>query len=150
MLLGADQVYSCNLGDSRIYRVSPEGQIHQLSLDHVLGGGRFGKPPLTQYLGIPEESMGLEPTITAQEAVIGTRYLICSDGITDMLTDSEIAAVLAREVPVAETAELLVEQASKRRQRQHYSNTLRTCRAGTKLVWKIIKLFFIEYEGDRL
>ena len=28
-----------------------------------------------------------------------------------MLTDSEIAAVLAREVPVAETAELLVEQA---------------------------------------
>ena len=38
----------------------------------------------------------------------------------------------------------------KRRQGQHYSNTLRTCRAGTKLVWKIIKLFFIEYEGDRL
>ena len=28
-----------------------------------------------------------------------------------MLTDSEIAAVLAREVPVAETVELLVEQA---------------------------------------
>lgn len=111
LAFGADQVYSCNLGDSRIYRVSPEGQIHQLSLDHVLGGGRFGKAPLTQYLGIPEESMGLEPTITAQEAVIGTRYLICSDGITDMLTDSEIAAVLAREVPVAETAELLVEQA---------------------------------------
>lgn len=37
LAFGADQVYSCNLGDSRIYRVSPEGQIHQLSLDHVLG-----------------------------------------------------------------------------------------------------------------
>lgn len=111
LTFGADKVYSCNLGDSRIYRVSPEGQLSQLSLDHVLGGGRFGKPPLTQYLGIPEESMGLEPTIAVQEAEIGTRYLICSDGITDMLTDSEIASVLAGKTPLAETTELLVEQA---------------------------------------
>ena len=77
----------------------------------MLGGGRFGKPPLTQYLGIPEESMGLEPTIVPQKAEIGTRYLICSDGITDMLSDGEIADILTREISVSETVELLVERA---------------------------------------
>ena len=100
-----------NLGDSRIYQISSEGKLGQLSLDHVLGGGRFGKPPLTQYLGIPEESMGLEPTIVPQKAEIGTRYLICSDGITDMLSDGEIADILTREISVSETVELLVERA---------------------------------------
>lgn len=111
LAFGTDRVYSCNLGDSRIYRISPDGQMHQLSLDHVLGGGRFGKPPLTQYLGIPEENMGLEPTITAQDVEIGTRYLICSDGITDMLTDGEIADILTREASVEASTELLVERA---------------------------------------
>lgn len=111
LTFGTEEVYSCNLGDSRIYRLSPDGQFCQLSLDHVLGGGRFGKPPLTQYLGIPEENMGLEPTIVSQKAEIGARYLICSDGITDMLSDGEIADILAREIPVSETVELLVERA---------------------------------------
>ena len=111
LAFGKENVYSCNLGDSRIYQISSEGKLGQLSLDHVLGGGRFGKPPLTQYLGIPEESMGLEPTIVPQKAEIGTRYLICSDGITDMLSDGEIADILTREISVSETVELLVERA---------------------------------------
>lgn len=111
LIFGKEEVYSCNLGDSRVYAVSPEGQLRQLSWDHVLGGGRFGKPPLTQYLGIPEESMGLEPTIVSQNIEIGTRYLICSDGITDMLSDDEIAEILTKEIPVSETVELLVERA---------------------------------------
>lgn len=111
LAFGSEEVYSCNLGDSRIYEVSPTGQLHQISQDHVLGGGRFGKPPLTQYLGIPEESMGLEPTIISQQAEIGTRYLICSDGITDMLSDGELADILTREISVSETVELLVERA---------------------------------------
>ena len=111
LAFGKENVYSCNLGDSRIYQISSEGKLGQLSLDHVLGGGRFGKPPLTQYLGIPEESMGLEPTIVSQKAEIGTRYLICSDGITDMLSDGEIADILTREISVSETVELLVERA---------------------------------------
>ena len=111
LTFGAENIYSCNLGDSRIYQVTPEGQLHQISRDHVLGGGRFGKPPLTQYLGIPEENMGLEPTVVSQKVEIGTRYLICSDGITDMLSDSEITEILTKEGTVSETVEQLVESA---------------------------------------
>ena len=111
LTFGEEAVCSCNLGDSRIYQISQERQMQQLSLDHVLGSSRFAKPPLTQYLGISEENMGLEPTIVSKKAEIGTRYLICSDGITDMLSDGEIADILSRENSVAETVETLVERA---------------------------------------
>ena len=58
--------------------------------------------------------MGLEPSVSSREPVIGVRYLICSDGITDMLSDGEIADILSREAPVEETAGMLLERALKK------------------------------------
>ena len=80
----------------------------------VLGGMMFGKAPLIQFVGIPEESMKLEPSIVREESAAGIRYLICSDGITDMLADGEIADILAREVPVEETVGILLDRALKK------------------------------------
>ena len=48
-----------------------------LSLIHI-----FGKAPLTQYLGLPEELQRLEPSVTEIEHKEGYRYLLCSDGVT--------------------------------------------------------------------
>ena len=61
-----DAVYSCNLGDSRIYKSDRE-KFYQISQDHVLGRSLFGKAPLTQYLGMEEENLQLEPSISRQE-----------------------------------------------------------------------------------
>lgn len=36
---------------------------------------------------------------------------MCSDGVTDMLSDGEIADILAREIPLADIVELLLERA---------------------------------------
>ena len=108
-----DAVYSCNLGDSRIYKSDRE-KFYQISQDHVLGRSLFGKAPLTQYLGMEEENLQLEPSISRQEIKIGDRFLLCSDGITDMLSDGEIADVLSREAPVEETAGILLERALKK------------------------------------
>ena len=108
-----DAVYSCNLGDSRIYKSDRE-KFCQISQDHVLGRSLFGKAPLTQYLGMEEENLQLEPSISRQEIKIGDRFLLCSDGITDMLSDGEIADVLSREAPVEETAGILLERALKK------------------------------------
>ena len=55
-------VYICNLGDSRIYQQS-QGQIRQISSDHVLRSYMFGKAPLTQFLGVEESEMKLEPSV---------------------------------------------------------------------------------------
>lgn len=108
-----DAVYGCNLGDSRIYMMHQD-QFRRISTDHVLGGGLFNKSPLTQYVGIPEEYMKIEPSVTCQKADTGVRYLICSDGITDMLSDGEIADILSREVSVEETVRILLERALKK------------------------------------
>ena len=108
-----DSVYTCNLGDSRIYQ-SRNGQFVQLSTDHVIPGGLFGKAPLTQYVGVPEDYMTLEPSIEEADCSEGTRYLICSDGMTDMLSDGEIADILTREISVQEAVGILLDRALKK------------------------------------
>ena len=110
MAFGHRSIYACNLGDSRIYRIK-EGQLSQISTDHVLGQGLFGKAPLTQYLGVEEESMVLEPSIVKAEYQTEERYLLCSDGLTDMLSDKEIEAMITSEGPVELAAEKLMEKA---------------------------------------
>ena len=87
-------IHICNLGDSRIYRQN-QGNIQQLSTDHVLRSYMFGKAPLTQFLGVEESDMKLEPFIKTLEYQAGDRYLLCSDGVTDMLSDQEIEEIMA-------------------------------------------------------
>ena len=130
LAVSEESIYACNVGDSRLYEVKKEtadkalvsascgfqsGEdtqaascIRQISTDHVLFGGPFGKAPLTQYVGIPEEDMGLEPSLLKLKPQPGTRYLLCSDGVTDMLSDEEIREILATEKPVQETVEQLL------------------------------------------
>lgn len=110
-MLGFDRtgIVSCNLGDSRIYMAS-SGEMKLLSTDHVLKNITFGKPPLTQYVGIPEDSMALEPSIVHLEWDVGMRFLVCSDGVTDMLTEDEISQILSFQIPVREIAEILLEK----------------------------------------
>ena len=112
-LFAPDALYACNLGDSRIY-LSGDGQFRQLSTDHVLGGNMLGKAPLTQYLGIPMEQLMLEPSVAEIRYQEGNRILLCSDGMTDMLTDGEIADILTRESSLRETVEIFLERVLKK------------------------------------
>lgn len=99
----------CNIGDSKIFLFN-EGNLTQLSYDHV-GIAAFGrKPPLTQNLGIPEDEMIIEPYVAAGDYAPGEIYLICSDGITDMLTQLQIQQILT-EHSGREAAEKLLEGA---------------------------------------
>ena len=103
-------IHICNLGDSRIYRQN-QGNIQQLSTDHVLRSYMFGKAPLTQFLGVEESDMKLEPFIKSLEYQAGDRYLLCSDGVTDMLSDQEIEEIMASVDSVQETVQLLRDKA---------------------------------------
>lgn len=110
-MVGFDKsgIWGCNLGDSRIYEAT-QGSLRLLSTDHVMKTVTFGKPPLTQYIGIPEECMALEPAIIHTEWDLGKRFLICSDGLTDMLPEEEINQILSCGMEVGETAGVLIEK----------------------------------------
>ena len=89
------KAYICNLGDSRVYRLRG-GVLKQLSVDHVekrpLKPGR--KAPLTQHLGAGSEEIRVEPSIAISGINFGDKYLLCTDGLTDMLADTEILEIM--------------------------------------------------------
>lgn len=105
-------VYVCNLGDSRAYRLR-DGELLQISEDHVekREGQTHRKAPLTQHLGIDPEEFLIEPHIAKGELKHGDQYLLCSDGLTDMLTNVEIDAILTAAPTVEDCAQKLVDAA---------------------------------------
>lgn len=126
------RIYVSNLGDSRVYWYH-EGKLSRLTTDHVMGRGIFGKPPLVQYLGIDETQMLLEPSLKTVEYSENDAFVLCSDGITDMLSEKEMCAMLAEgltdseENAVTETAHRMMALALERGGRDN--TTLIICRA---------------------
>jgi len=82
------EVLAFNLGDSRIYTFSDE-KLTRVSCDHVVEDHI-----LTQCLGGSGESP-LSPHVTRFELKPYSKIMICSDGLTDMVTDDKIAQLLA-------------------------------------------------------
>lgn len=93
LTIGDREVVGYNLGDSRIYSFY-DGKLVQLTTDHVISAAAFLPRELTQCLGIPESELILNPALFREKYKAGTRYLLCSDGLTDMLSDYEIAKIL--------------------------------------------------------
>lgn len=102
-------IYSFNVGDSRSFCLR-DGELRQMSIDHVESRPVRGhsKAALTQYLGINTEEMLLEPFVSKEEIQSGDMYLLCSDGLTDMLTNSEISDIMLKSKTVDSCAEALV------------------------------------------
>ncbi|MBR2059462.1 MAG: serine/threonine-protein phosphatase, partial [Fibrobacter sp.] len=98
-------VYACNIGDSRAYRLR-DGEFLQISEDHVESrpGRERKKAPLTQHLGIDPEDMVIEPYIAKGDLRKGDMYLLCSDGLTDMLSNLEISCLMHDSTCVDECA----------------------------------------------
>lgn len=97
------KIRACNLGDSRIYRYR-EKQLEQISVDHNEAasfkrfGNAFGQGSshvLTQFLGVEAEEFIVEPAISAEyEMESGDVYLLCSDGLSGMVSDEQILSIL--------------------------------------------------------
>lgn len=97
-----------NLGDSPIYRYS-DGELQELSVEHSPVGSlvRDGlitkeeakkhplKHKISQYLGIFPKDMTLVPAVTDLLPLQkNDQYLICSDGLSNMLREEEICEIL--------------------------------------------------------
>lgn len=105
-------LHVCNIGDSRAYRLR-DGVLEQLSVDHSETNPRQSKrkAPLTQHLGIDPAYMAIEPHIAKFEIKHEDVFLLCSDGLTDMLTDSEISDIMRHSSNQEECVNELVQAA---------------------------------------
>lgn len=97
--ISSDQLYLANLGDSRIFGLRNDHLV-QISQDHtdeafMKERGIVGRRPrLTQYLGVDPGEIRLEPYLSQGKLRTGDIYLICSDGLTDMVDPDTICQLL--------------------------------------------------------
>ena len=111
LLISGKQITGFNLGDSRIYHMSDDG-FQQISQDHNERSVIRRKTPLTQFLGIPESEMHIEPHYNARPLHANERYLLCTDGVTDVLEDSEIQEFLCNTSSPADTIRAMLDKIS--------------------------------------
>lgn len=99
------RVYLANVGDSRIYRWR-QGRLRQLSRDHSVVAELIEEGQLqpheaeeheengviTRYIGMDERARAWVRSFALQA---GDRFLLCTDGLTDMVTEAEMTAVIS-------------------------------------------------------
>lgn len=90
--------FMINTGDSRVYRRRYD-VLRQITTDHS-ERERLGDPAVASNLiynaiGIPEAFVDVICLTDELPLVDGDTYLICSDGLSDMISDDEIDAILA-------------------------------------------------------
>ncbi len=101
----------CNVGDSKIFRIR-EQEMLQISTDHtdekiLKSIGIQKKPVLLQYLGHHDEQMPLDPYIAKGELAVADVYVLCSDGVTDVLSTEELYECCCTEEPLGAVQKIL-------------------------------------------
>lgn len=116
-----DTCFLCNVGDSPIFLLR-NGELTEISHEHtekenfirIYGAAAAAarkKFKLTQYIGIFPEEMEIEPYTYTCRVRSGDRFLICSDGLTDMVPQEQIRQILQKRLSSAATVKLLTDQA---------------------------------------
>lgn len=120
-----DHMFVGHVGDSRLYRFR-DGQLEQLTEDHsviqeLLNRGlmtaeearvTIGKNLVTRALGVES---GVNPDVAQEDLHDNDLYLLCSDGLNDVLNDDEIADFLGNSgSDLQESAQKLIDLANAR------------------------------------
>jgi protein phosphatase len=115
-----------NVGDSRAYLLSSHG-LTILSQDDVPetteGGGRTRSThEITQALGGSETPLAVLPHVSIRPALAEEdRLLLCTDGLTDVIDDSEIEGTLMLPAPSQVIVETLIRKAVRSGSRDNVS-----------------------------
>jgi PPM family protein phosphatase len=121
-LFYGDKVTVAHVGDSRAYRLR-RGDITQITRDHSLlqeqidagliseAGAQFAqnKNLITRAMGVDHE---VDAEIHEHQIESGDVYLLCSDGLCDMLSTAEIQRTLIGAPSLTEACNLLVDKAN--------------------------------------
>jgi len=125
LALCGDGAFAAHVGDSRLYMVRA-GQLYQLSEDHsaVMEMVKLGIITKEQARTHEDKNVILRALGTSPEVEVsvvepfgvraGDQYLLCSDGLYDLVTDDEIASVLNESGDIHATGERLIALAKER------------------------------------
>lgn len=116
------QLQVANVGDSRLYVLSKDG-FRQITRDHSLveemvrmGGmapetarNHPDKNIITRAVGAKDS---VEVDFFTEELASGDIVLMCSDGLTNMLSNDEIEAIIRQDISLQEKAQLLIDGAN--------------------------------------
>jgi PPM family protein phosphatase len=123
LVLRSEGAWLAHVGDSRAYRIR-DGQIEQLTFDHslvwVYARQQRIDPATVQNIpsNVIVRSLGPEPLVQVDiegphPLQDGDIYVLCSDGLSGPVSDSEIGAV-ASTLPPAEACRFLIDLANLR------------------------------------
>jgi protein phosphatase len=119
------ELFVMHVGDSRAY-LFREGALQCLTRDHTLAQmlvdtgmaapgsteARKMRHVLTSVLGGPNDTISVD--VNHHQLVDGDRLLLCTDGLTDMVPDDDIARVLSLHPTPADACQALIDLALER------------------------------------
>jgi protein phosphatase len=122
-IVDGEAVHLVHVGDSRAYLLRA-GALRQLTDDHtlvnrMLKAGEISSEEAAQHphRNVLTRVVGTDPEVQVDEDDVGLldgdRLLLCSDGLTDMLTESQIQAILESTPEPQEAADRLVRAANR-------------------------------------
>ncbi|HEY7755817.1 MAG TPA: Stp1/IreP family PP2C-type Ser/Thr phosphatase, partial [Actinomycetota bacterium] len=122
-LVEGEQVRLAHVGDSRAY-LFRDGELHLLTEDHTLVHRMVQEGEITAeeaethpHRSILTRALGVDEAVQVDEALVRIRprdrLLLCTDGLTGMIGDEAIRAVLAETADPQQAVERLVRSANR-------------------------------------
>lgn len=133
LALGDNRITIGHVGDSRAYCYR-DGELNQLTTDHTVAQELSGRTKIgadSPYHNIITRAVGVGPMVTIdflqKRLQPGDTVLLCSDGLTSMLSSEAIEGILAPVQSVRRIGLCLVEQAKSAGGRDNITVVLIRC-----------------------
>ncbi|HJS25983.1 MAG TPA: Stp1/IreP family PP2C-type Ser/Thr phosphatase, partial [Actinomycetota bacterium] len=121
-LIDGTRVHLAHVGDSRAY-LFRSGELSLLTEDHTLVHKMVAEGEITEeeaethpHRSILTRALGVDATVQVDESDVevadGDRLLLCSDGLTGMVSDLQIRDILGRNVEPQSAVDELVKEAN--------------------------------------
>lgn len=124
LLFRQEGLIFAHVGDSRIYRLR-EGELERMTKDHSLLSELIDNGQLDEwqandfaYKNIITKAIGteprMEPVVDSCKVQHNDTYFMCSDGLSDLLSDAEIRIVLESSSSNREAVDQLIREANRK------------------------------------
>ena len=141
-VIEGERVYIAHAGDSRAYLLR-EGTLRQLTADHSYVAEQVRAGAITEegarksrFRNIITRAVGIEPTLEAEvvdaEIRPGDTLLLCTDGLSNMVEEADIARTLAQSASPQNAADRLVGMANKNGGKDNITAVVARLQAGTR------------------